>query len=129
MQYVRNGIIIQLTYSLKILLVKTYFTHKVVINNNQKKKSRPRSKLPHWTKNNLFIRHNHVQELEKIFIHDHITHVVKIDIFIGHEDIGNLHFILKIFFHCIFIEKKLMRFLKTSTFNYERTTCCLTKFC
>ena len=34
-----------------------------------------------------------------------MTHVVKIDILTGHEEKGNLHFILKIIFHCIFIEK------------------------
>ena len=34
-----------------------------------------------------------------------MTHVVKIDILIGHEEIGYLHFIMKIFFHRIFIEK------------------------
>ena len=33
-----------------------------------------------------------------------MTHVVKIDILTGHEEIGNLRFILEIIFHCIFIE-------------------------
>ena len=31
-------------------------------------------------------------------VQDHMTHVVKIDILTGHEEIGNLHFILKIIF-------------------------------
>ena len=49
--------------------------------------------------------------IRKIPVHDHVKHVVKIDIFTGHEVKGNLHFILKIIFHCIFI-KKNMHFLK-----------------
>ena len=40
-----------------------------------------------------------------------MTHVVKIYIFTGHEKKGNLHFILKIIFHCKFIEK---------TFNFPK---------
>ena len=32
-----------------------------------------------------------------------MTHVVKIDILTGHEEIGNLHFILNIIFLCQFI--------------------------
>ena len=35
----------------------------------------------------------------------YMTHVVKIDIISGHEEKGNLHLILQIIFHCIFIEK------------------------
>ena len=35
-----------------------------------------------------------------------MKHVVNIDILSGHEENGNLHFILMIIFHCIFIEKK-----------------------
>ena len=31
--------------------------------------------------------------------------MVKIDILIGHEEKGDLHFILNSIFHCIFIEK------------------------
>ena len=34
-----------------------------------------------------------------------MTHVVKIDILSGHKGIDDLHYILKIIFHCIFIEK------------------------
>ena len=34
-----------------------------------------------------------------------MIHVVKIDILTGHEEMGNLHLILKIIFHSIFIEK------------------------
>ena len=34
-----------------------------------------------------------------------MTHVVKIDIITGHEEKGNLHFILYIIFHCIVFEK------------------------
>ena len=34
-----------------------------------------------------------------------MTHVVKIDIITRYEEKGNLHFILSIIFHCIFIEK------------------------
>ena len=54
--------------------------------------------------------------IRKLPVHDHKTHMVKIDILIGHEGKGNLHFILKIIFHCIFIEKpcsfsKLVQFI------------------
>ena len=34
-----------------------------------------------------------------------MTHVVKFDILSGHKEIDNLHFILKIIFRCVFIEK------------------------
>ena len=56
--------------------------------------------------------------------------MVRIDILIGHEQIGNLHFDMKIIFHCIFIGKT-MHFLKASTVNYqyESKVYCLTKFC
>ena len=45
-----------------------------------------------------------------------MAHVVKIDILTGYEENGNLHFILKITFHGIFIEKpgiflKLVQFI------------------
>ena len=43
--------------------------------------------------------------IRKLPVHDHMTHVVKIIILTGLEEKGNLHFILKIIFHCIFIEK------------------------
>ena len=36
--------------------------------------------------------------IRKLPVHDHMTHVVKIDILTGHEETGNLHFILKIIF-------------------------------
>ena len=35
-----------------------------------------------------------------------MTNMVKIDILTGHEEMGNLHFVLKIIFNCIFIEKQ-----------------------
>ena len=34
--------------------------------------------------------------IRKLPVHDHMTHVVKIDILTGHEEMGNLHFIQKI---------------------------------
>ena len=34
-----------------------------------------------------------------------MTHKVKFDTLSGHTGIDNLHFILKIIFHCVFIEK------------------------
>ena len=54
--------------------------------------------------------------IRKLPVHDHMTHVVKIDILTGHKEKGNLHFILKIIFHCIFIGKpcifsKLLQFI------------------
>ena len=36
--------------------------------------------------------------IRKLPVHDHMTHVVKIDILSGHKGKGNLHFILKIIF-------------------------------
>ena len=41
---------------------------------------------------------------------------------------GDVHFNLKIIFHCMFIEKN-MRFLKACTVNYESRAYCLTKDC
>ena len=52
--------------------------------------------------------------MRKLSVHDHMIHIVKMDIPTGHEEIGNLHYGLKIIFHCIFIEKH-MHFLKTCT--------------
>ena len=54
--------------------------------------------------------------IRKLPVHDHMTHVVKIDILTGNKETGNLHFILKIIFHCIFIENpcsfsKLVQFI------------------
>ena len=43
----------------------------------------------------ILIRHNHVHKQENYL---YMTHVVKIDIPTGHEEIGHLHFILKIIF-------------------------------
>ena len=54
--------------------------------------------------------------------------MVRIDIFTGYEEKSNLHFILKIIFHCIFIEKT-MQFLKTCTIYFESIAYCLTKLC
>ena len=42
-----------------------------------------------------------------------VTTMVKIDTPTCHEEVGNLHFILKVSFHCKFIGKKNMHFLKT----------------
>ena len=52
--------------------------------------------------------------------------MVKIDILIGHEEADKLHFILKIRFLCIFIEKPCI-LLKLSTVTYESIAYCL--FC
>ena len=43
--------------------------------------------------------------IRKLPVHDHMTHVVKIDILTGHKEKGNLHFVLEIIFYCIFIGK------------------------
>ena len=42
---------------------------------------------------------------KRITLYYHVEHVVNIDILSGNEEKGNLYFILKIIFHCIFIEK------------------------
>ena len=44
--------------------------------------------------------------IRKLAVHDHMTHVVKVDILTGYEEKGDLPFILKTIFHCIFIEKQ-----------------------
>ena len=43
--------------------------------------------------------------IRKLLVHDHVSHMVKIDNLTGHEERVNLHFILKINFHCTFMEK------------------------
>ena len=50
--------------------------------------------------------------IRKLLVHDHMAYVDIIDILTEHEEIGNLHFILKIIIHCIFIEKKSCIFSK-----------------
>ena len=65
---------------------------------------------------------------KKIRVHNHVTHVVKIDILTGHEKVGNLHFILKIIFS-LHIYRKTVYYLKTSVVNYKNIACYLTKFC
>ena len=44
-------------------------------------------------------------QIRKLPVHDHMTHDAKIDIVTCHDEISNLHFILKIIFRCLFIEK------------------------
>ena len=56
-----------------------------------------------------------------------MTHVALIDFLTGQQEKGNLHVILNIIFHCIFIEKN-MHFLKTCTVHYESIAYCQTKF-
>ena len=102
MQHIRNGLIMHLTNSLKNNICLTNFTPKIIINF---KKLRTAIEIASLDKNNLFICHNHVQNNRKLPVHDHMTHVVIIDILTGHEKKGNLHFILRIIFYCIFIEK------------------------
>ena len=74
--------------------------------------------------------------IRKLSVHDHMTHVIKIDILTGHEEPDCLQFILKIIFNCEVIkkqnktkQKKNMHFLKTCIVNYESKEYCLTKFC
>ena len=74
--------------------MKTYFTPEILI--NLKKNRGQRSKLAHWASQSR-------ARIRKLPVQDHMTHVVKIDILSGLEVIGDLHFILKIFFHCLFI--------------------------
>ena len=57
-----------------------------------------------------------------------MTHVVEIDILTGHEETGNLHFILKDYFS-LHVYWKTMFFLKTCTIYFESIADCLTKFC
>ena len=63
--------------------------------------------------------------IRNVHVHYHMPHVVKIDILTGHEEIGNLHFILKIIFiACLW---KNLHFLKTWTVYYEIMAYCLPK--
>ena len=65
---------------------------------------------------------------EKLTVRDHMTHVIKIDSFTGHEEIGYLHFDLKIIF-LLHIYRKSMHVLKACTVKYECITYCLSKLC
>ena len=60
-------------------------------------------------------------------MHDHMTHVVKIDILTCQEETGNLHFYLEDYFS-LHIYRKTMRFLKPCTIYFESIAYCLTKF-
>ena len=60
----------------------------------------PRSKSPHWTKQFMHTSQSHAR-IRKIPVQAIMTHVVKIDILTGHEEIGYLHFNPQIIFHCI----------------------------
>ena len=64
----------------------------------------PQSKLTHWTKICIHTLQS-CARIRKLPMRDHMTHVVKIDILTGHEEKGNLHYILRIIFHCIFIKE------------------------
>ena len=44
-------------------------------------------------------------QIRKLPVRDHMAHMVKINILTGQEEIGYLHFILNIIFHCKFTEK------------------------
>ena len=43
--------------------------------------------------------------MRQLTVHDHMTHVIKIDIQTGHKETDSSHFDLKVIFHCIFIGK------------------------
>ena len=114
MQHIQNGLINNLINSLKnnicqyLIFVKTYFTPKNMIN---VKKSRTAIEIASLDKSDLFMRHNHVNEIRKLPVHDHVTHVVKIDILTGHEETGNLHFYLEDYFS-LHIYRKTMHFFQ-----------------
>ena len=95
MLHIRNGLIINLINSLKKIFVKTNFTPKHTIN-FKTISERDRNCL---IGQKLFIHTSKSRaRIRKLPVHDHMTHVVKIDIITGHEEKGNLHFILKIIF-------------------------------
>ena len=75
------------------------------------KKSRTAIEIASLDKNKFIHTSQSRARIRKLPVHDHMTHVVKIDTLIGHEETGNLHFTLKIIFHCIFIGKPCI-FLK-----------------
>ena len=104
MEHVRNGLIINLTISFKNIICQTNFKPKIIINF---KKIADRDRNCLIGQNSLFIR----ARIRKLPVHDHMTKVFKIDFLTGHEEMGTLHFIMKIVFNCIFIEKPCI-FLK-----------------
>ena len=55
-----------------------------------------------------------------------MTHVVKIDILTGYEEMINLHFMLKLLFTAYL--SKDHAFSKTFTDNFESIAYCLTKY-
>ena len=105
MRHVRNDLFIHLTNtcSFKNNICLTNFTPKIIIN---LKIRGTRSKLPHWTILFIYTSQSRAR-ISKLPVHDHMAYVVKIDILSGHEEMGNLHIILKIIFNCIFIEKQI----------------------
>ena len=58
-------------------------------------------------------------------LQDHMTYVVKTDIFTGHEEI----FISSEDYFSLYICRKTMHFLKLCTVSYESITYCQRKFC
>ena len=86
-----------------ILLIETNFAPKIMI--NKKFADRVRNFL---FEQNWFIHTSQsCARIRKLPVHDHMTRVVRIDILTGHEEKGNLHFILKIIFHCTFTKKNM----------------------
>ena len=91
------------------------------------KKSRIATEISYWTKKVIYTSQSRAR-ISKLSVHDHMMYVVKIDILTGQEKTGNLHFILKIIFHLLFIEKPCI-FFKTCTVNYESIAYCAMKLC
>ena len=65
--------------------------------------------------------------ITKLPVHDHLTHVSKSSL-TGPENIGNLHIILKVIFHCIFVEIPCV-FSKFVRIIIKSIAYCLTEFC
>ena len=64
--------------------------------------------------------------IRKLPVHDHMTHVVRIGILTGHEEIGNLH---SEDYFSLHIYRKTIQFLNTYTIYFESIAYCLTKVC
>ena len=93
---------IHLTNSLKNIFAKTNLTHKNML---KAIKSRTAIDIASLDKNTFFHTSRSCARIRKLPVHDNTIHVVKSEILTGHEEKCNLHIILKIIFHCIFIGK------------------------
>ena len=70
--------------------------------------------MPHWTKVIIHTSQSRAR-IRKLPVHDHMTHVVKIDIITGREEKGGFTFYSEDY-SSLHIYRKTMHFLKTCKF-------------